>query len=278
MTPSPATLPCIDRARVLPSGRRRKSGRAEISATIVVKNGERLLADVLTALQWCDEVVVLDTGSTDGTARVAWRFPNVSFHRLTGRFPGFGIAHQRAVGLARHDWILSIDADEIVSPELASEIRRLVLVPDAVYSIPFRNHYNGRHITTCGWSPDRHERLFNRRVTNFCGSEVHERVQTRALTIVPLHAAIDHYSYNELDDFVRKMGCYSRLFAEQNAGRRRASAFTACSRSAWAFFKSYVLERGITQGVEGLIVSAYKSQTVFWKYLMLRDANRKRAA
>ncbi len=249
---------------------------APISATILTKNSAALLAEVLAALAWCDEIVVLDTGSTDRTIEVAAAFANVRVHQLEGAFPGFGRAHRRAVELARHDWILSIDSDEIVSPELAGEITGLKLDLQSVYTIPFQNYYNGRHITTCGWSPDRHERLFNRTVTNFCTSEVHERVQAAALAVVPLRHAIVHFSYQSVDDFLRKMSAYSQLFTAQNSGRKKSSPAKAALRSSWAFFKSYVLECGFLQGGEGLTISAYKSQVVFWKYLMLHEANCRR--
>lgn len=251
---------------------------ARISATILTKNSARRLDAVLAALDWCDEVVVLDTGSTDETFAIAAAYANVSLHRLQGPFPGFGIAHRLAVDLARHDWILSVDSDEVVSAELAAEIRALRLDRGTVYTIPFRNHFNGRHITTCGWSPDRHERLFHRGATNFCSSEVHERVQTATMRVELLRHPIDHYSYDSLADFLRKMNAYAALFAEQNAGRRQAGPVTAIARSVWAFVKSYGLERGFCQGREGLVISAYKAQVVFWKYLMLQEANRRRAA
>jgi glycosyltransferase involved in cell wall biosynthesis len=244
-----------------------------ISATILTKNSEALLARVLTALEWCDEVVVLDTGSTDATVSIAVQFANVSLHQLNQPFSGFGRVRQLAVSLARNDWIFSVDADEIVSPELRNEITSRRLDAGAVYAIPFANYFNGRHITTCGWAPDCHERLFNRTRTNFCASNVHERVQTAGLSTVHLHGSIDHYSYRSNDDFLRKMSAYSQLFATQNAGRKRSSPLKAVSRSLWAFFKSYVLERGLTQGTEGMVISAYKAQTVFWKYMMLHEAN-----
>ncbi len=256
----------------------RPNASALISATILTKDSESLLAAVLAALDWCDEVVVLDTGSRDGTVAIAKSFANVSVHQLARPFPGFGRAHRRAVELARNDWILSVDSDEIVSPTLAAEIMALPLDPRTVYTIPFQNYYNGKHITTCGWSPDRHERLFNRTVTNFCTSEIHERVQTKELDIVDLAQPIAHYSYRSVDDFLRKMSAYSRLFATQRRGKRRGGAFPAVAHSVWAFFKSYVLERGILQGAEGLTISAYKSQVVFWKYLMLHEANRRASA
>lgn len=249
-----------------------------ISATILTKNSAGLLRDVLAALDWCSEVVVLDTGSNDATLSIATQFPNVSLHRLKGPFPGFGLAHQTAVSLAHHDWILSVDSDEIVTPELRKEIAALRFDVCSVYAIPFQNYFNEKLITTCGWSPDRHERLFNRTATNFCASEVHERVRTKDLVVVQLRHPIQHYSYRSLDDFLRKMAGYSQLFAAKNAGRKSASPMKAVLRGCWAFFKSYLLERGIAQGTEGLVISVYKSQTVFWKYMMLHEANRRAVA
>lgn len=249
-----------------------------LSATILTKNSALHLEAVLAALQWCDEVLVLDTGSTDATVEIAQSFSNVTVHRLAGPFPGFGRAHRRAVELARHDWILSVDSDEVVTAELAAEICRLPLDPEAVYSVPFHNFFNGRHITTCGWFPDRHERLFNRRVTNFCESEVHERVASTRLSVRELTHPIRHYSYSSADDFLRKMKTYSGLFADQYAGKKSSSPAKAVARSAWMFLKSYLFQRGCLQGYEGLAISAYKAQTVFWKYVYLHEANRRMRA
>ena len=249
-----------------------------ISATVLTRNSEALLSEVLAALAWCDEVVVFDSGSTDSTLAIAAAFANVRLHQLNGPFPGFGCAHRQAVALARHDWILSVDSDEVVSAELRDEIARLVLDPRVVYAIPFENYFNGKHITSCGWSPDRHERLFNRRATNFCTSAVHERVITARLSRVRLQQPIRHYSYRSLADFLGKMSAYSQLYAQQNVGRKSSSPSKAVARSLWAFFKSYVWERGMLQGTEGLVISAYKAQTVFWKYLLLHEANARRRA
>lgn len=269
--PQPAT-PVVQTTAPLPPTRPKV---APISATVLTKNSARLLDTVLASLAWCDEVVVLDTGSTDETPALAVRHRNVSFHSLPGPFPGFGPAHRHAAALARHDWILSVDSDEVVSPELAREIRTLTLDPHTVYTIPFRNHFNGRRITTCGWHPDFHERLFNRRVTDFSAGLVHEKVRTAGLSRVKLRHPIDHYSYTTLADFLRKMNAYACLFAEQNAGRKSAGPVKAVTRSLWAFFRTYFLKLGCTQGSEGLVISAYNAQTVFWKYLLLAEANRR---
>lgn len=275
--PEPAPDPRKEEARVAPHAPGASILRfTPISATVLTKNSASRLGEVLAALAWCDEVVVLDTGSTDETVAIARRYPNVSLHHLEGPFPGFGRARRRAVELARFDWILSIDSDEIVSPELAAEIGALQLDPRVVYTLPFDNYFNGRRITRCGWSPDRHERLFNRRSTSFCESAVHERVRTADLSLRALRHPVRHYSYDSVDDFLRKMTHYSRLFAEQNAGRRKAGPARAAARSLWAFFQSYVLRLGFLEGYEGFVISATRSQSVFWKYILLHEANQRR--
>jgi glycosyltransferase involved in cell wall biosynthesis len=262
-------------ARRAPAGslRFRPELSPPISATILTKDSAARLDDVLAALHWCAEIIVLDTGSTDDTVAIAKSYANVQVHLLRGPFPGFGRAHRHAVALARHEWILSIDSDEVVSPELAAEITGRLLEPDTVYTLPFFNYLGGLHITTCGWSPDRHERLFHRGVTNFCHSDVHERVQTDHVRRERLRNPVHHYSYSSLDDFLRKQRSYAQLFADQYAGRKSSGPIKAVTRSAWAFFKTYLLQRGFMQGREGLVISVYKSQTVFWKYLMLQEAN-----
>ena len=144
-----------------------------------------------------------------------------------------------------------------------------------MYAIPFHNYFNGRLITFSGWYPDRHERLFNRRATNFCESEVHERVQIRDLAVQSLSQPVRHYSYESSDDFLRKMRAYSQLFAAQYAGRKSSSPGKAVRRSLWTFARSYFLQRAFLQGYDGLVISTYKAQTTFWKYLLLREANRR---
>ena len=243
----------VETNRVRRASWRKGGANPKITATILTKNSALRLEEVLRALRWCDEVLVYDTGSTDETAVIAQRAGNVSFHRMKGEFPGFGLARQAAVSLARNHWILSIDSDEVVSPELAEEIMALPLDPRAVYDMPFHNFFNERLITTCGWYPERHERLFNRTATTFCASRVHERVQMKGVSLRSLQHPIRHFSYESNDDFLRKMRSYSQLFADQNAGRKKSGPWKAVTRSGWAFFKSYVVERGALQGYEGLV-------------------------
>jgi glycosyltransferase involved in cell wall biosynthesis len=244
-----------------------------ISVTVLAKNSEKYLVEVLQALQPFAEVLVYDTGSTDSTMAIAKQFPYVTLYE--GPFIGFGPTHNCASALAKHDWVLSIDSDEILTPEAAREICALNLCLNAVYSLPRHNEFNGKWIRWCGWYPDRQVRLYNRTQTRFSEAQVHESIETKKREVIPLSGAIRHYSYETIADFLIKMQCYSTLFACQYVGKRSSSPWKALAHAFFAFFKSYILKRGILGGYEGFIISAYNGHTAFYKYLKLYEANQK---
>lgn len=242
-----------------------------ISVTILTKNSQKYLAEVLTALRYFDEVVLFDNGSTDNTLTIAKEFPNVTIH--VGTFEGFGPTHNKASNLAKNDWILSIDSDEVVTNELAHEIKNLSLDPDCVYCFPRHNYFNGKFIKWCGWYPDKQYRIYNRTKTRFTDAQVHEAVIVKDMRIVELRGPIIHYSYDTLADFLSKMQSYSTLFAEQNKGKKKSSLLKALGHGWFSFFKSYVIKRGFMGGYEGFVISAYNGHTAFYKYLKLKEAN-----
>jgi glycosyltransferase involved in cell wall biosynthesis len=244
----------------------------KISGTILVKNGARRLDEVIKALSCCDEIVLYDTGSTDDTLLIAQQYPHLSIYRKP--FNGFGPCHNEAARLAKHDWILSIDADEVLSSALAQEIAHIHLDPQTVYSLPFQNYYNGKVIKWCGWYPERHIRLYNRKSTAFSEALVHEGVISSHLRVVALQQPLLHYPYESLSDFLIKMERYSTLFAEQHYKKKRVSPWTAVIHGAAAFFKSFFLKKGFLGGYEGFLISAYNGHTAFYKYLKLFQANR----
>lgn len=243
-----------------------------ISVTILVKNGERRLKDVLSALQPFDEVVLFDTGSQDRTLTIASEFPNVVIFERP--FAGFGPSHNQAAACAKHDWILSIDADEVLSSELVEEVLSTTLDPTRVYTLPFHNFFNGKQIYWCGWYPESHTRLYNKKKTAFSEAMVHEGVITKGLDEVIFNNPVRHYSYDTISDFLVKMERYSNLFAEQYRNQKRSSPFIAIQHGVGAFIKSYVLKRGFLGGFEGFLISAYNGHTAFYKYLKLYWINK----
>lgn len=242
-----------------------------ISVTILTKDSARMLCGVLDALRSWDEIILLDNGSTDATLEIAGEFANVKIHRT--EFKGFGPLHNEAAALARNDWILSLDSDEVMTPELLAEIRALKLDDNCVYSVPSKNFYNGKWIRSCGWYPDRKLRLYNRKRTRFSDAQVHESVLTEGLRVVDLQNAMHHFSYTSVADFISKAQRYSDLFARENQGRKKSSVTIAVVRGAAAFLKSYIVKGGIFGGREGFEISVYQGFVTYFRYLKLLEAN-----
>ncbi|TLD85325.1 glycosyltransferase family 2 protein [Helicobacter sp. MIT 11-5569] len=246
----------------------------KISAVILTKNSSRLLSEVLEALQTLDEVVILDNGSSDNTLEIAKNFKNTSIHYHD--FIGFGAMKQLGANLAKNDWILTIDSDEIASKELIEEIASLKLDAKYCYTYDVKNYFNGKHIYSCGWGNDRCIGLYNKQYFNFNAELVHESViplNNNPMQTLDLKGHISHYPYKNLEGFLDKMQKYSTLFAKEKCGKKQSSALKALSHSIWCFFKNYFLQKGILQGYEGFVIASYNAQTAFWKYLKLYENN-----
>jgi glycosyltransferase involved in cell wall biosynthesis len=242
-----------------------------ISVTMLTKNSERYLERILEALSPFDEVIVLDTGSEDATLAIAAKFKNVKIHRHP--FIGFGASHNLASSFAKHDWILSIDSDEIPSKEFVEEVEALSLDPECIYSLERHNFYRGKFIKGCGWYPDRVARLYNRRKTQFSEDFVHEVILAKGFRIVPIKTPVTHFPYRSVDDFLNKMQHYSTLFAKQYEQRKPSSLPRAILHGSFAFLKSYLFKRGFLYGSQGFEISVYNAITAYYKYLKLRDIN-----
>ncbi len=245
-----------------------------ISVTILTKNSQKYLLEVLNALKDFDEVLLFDNGSTDQTLEIASRFPNVNIQR--GAFAGFGPTHNLASSLAKWDWILSIDSDEVVTQEMADEIAATALDPGSVYSFPRQNYFNHTFIKWCGWYPDRQMRLYNRTKTRFTDAQVHEAIIKEGMRVVELRSPFKHYSYETHADFLAKMQAYSDLFARQYRGKRSSSPWKAVGHGFGAFLKAYLIKKGFLGGYEGFVISVYNGNTAFYKYLKLYEANQQK--
>ena len=240
-----------------------------ITATVLTKNNQKTLKKTLDSLTKIPEVIVLDSGSTDETLKIAQTYPNVTIH--SSPFLGFGPMHNYGAKLANYDWILSIDSDEILSEPLSQEILTLSLDPQNIYSLNRQNYFNGKQIKWCGgWYPDPVIRLYNRKMTKFSEDLIHEKVEQNDLNIVSLNSPLFHTPYLEIGDFLEKMQHYTTLFADQKRGEE-SSLGRALLHSWGAFIKSYIFKRGFLGGKEGFIISAYNSHTAFYKYLKLSE-------
>lgn len=239
---------------------------------MLAKNSERTLTASLQSTQSFEEVLLLDTGSTDQTISIAKSFSNVKC--LEAPFTGFGELRNRLAERAQFDWILALDSDEILSPSLLQEIQTLSLNPSCAYDIPFENYYNQKRIIGCGWHPESHIRLYHRKKTRFSSHMVHEGIEINSLNILKLNHSILHTPYLEISDFLKKMQLYTDLFAENHQGKRKASFATALGHAIAAFFKSYFLKKGLFCGREGFIISSYNAITTYYKYLKLCEINK----
>lgn len=242
-----------------------------ISAVILTRNSERCLKKTLCALQSLDEVVILDNGSTDSTLDIAKQFANVVIH--THPFIGFGKMKQLGAKLAKNDWILSIDSDEVASAELIDELLEIQLNPKYVYSYDVHNFYCGKWIKCCGWGNDRFVGFYHRQHAHFDDSDVHEKIisyDSSTCKEIALSGHIKHYPFENASDFLTKIKRYALLYAKQHKSKK-SSPLKALLHATWCFIRSYFLKRGFLYGYEGFIISSYNAQAVFWKYILLYE-------
>lgn len=246
-----------------------------ISVTMLVKNSEKYLTQVLTALADFDEIILLDNGSTDSTLQIAQKFDNVVIKHSP--FIGFGLLKNLAAEYAKNDWILNIDSDEILPQALIDELRQLDLMQvNRVYSLSRLNHYRGRIIKTCGWYPNYVPRLYHRGNVRFNQKLVHESLDIpKNIEIIQLAQPFLHYSFDGAADLIQKMQQYTTLFAEQQQGRKKASVFSAISHGISSFFKHYILKKGFLDGQDGFVISCANAMGAYYKYVKLMEYNQK---
>lgn len=246
-----------------------KESAPSTSAILITRNERRNIEACLAGLKWCNEVVVVDNGSCDGTVEIA-RDVGAKV-QIVEDWPGFGRQKNFALDLAKGEWIFSIDADERVTPQLAAEIRRVIALPDALnaYSMPRLSSYCGQFMRHGGWYPDRVVRLFRRGTARFSDDVVHERLLTTG-PVGRLHNPLIHYSYRSLDDVLEKMNRYSSAGAQKlRASGKRASVGVALAKSGWAFFRTYVLRRGFLDGRLGFVLACSVAHETWYRYLKL---------
>lgn len=240
----------------------------KLTVTVITRNEAAAIGAALESVAWADEIIVVDSHSTDETTAIARRYtPHVEARDWAGYGPQKNYAAERA----RHDWILSIDADERITPELGAEIRDLMRAGPAAdgYRIPRVSYYLGRWIRSTDWYPDLRLRLYHRGRAQWTAHRVHESIRTSG-TVGRLRGEMLHYPYRDISEHLAKIDSYTTLVAEQWAAEgRRATAFEGYIHSRLAFLRNYVLRRGFRDGQTGLLVSLLNSHYVFLKYAKL---------
>ncbi|HYK35263.1 glycosyltransferase family 2 protein [Alloacidobacterium sp.] len=240
------------------------------SVAIITRNEEANLPRTLESIRWANEIVIVDSGSTDRTVELASAF---GAKIIREEWRGFGKQKNLAIEHCTNDWVLSLDADEVVSEKLAQEITQLLEgTPDVdAYFVPRRNLFLGRWIRYGGYWPDPKLRIFRKGAAWFEERAVHETVQYSGPTRT-LDGELIHYAYPSLDNYIEHMNRYSTLGAEQvvaqNKTSRGLTAFVGnvLLNPAATFFYNYVLRLGFLDGREGLLLHLYHSGYVSWKY------------
>ncbi|MBN1212535.1 MAG: glycosyltransferase family 2 protein [candidate division Zixibacteria bacterium] len=247
----------------------------KLSVVVITRNEEHNLRRCLESVSWADEIVVIDSHSTDRTVEIATGF---SARVYDIDWPGFGPAKRKGVDRATGEWILSLDADEVVSDELAAEIRK-VLEGDDEYSgyyMPRKANFLGRWIYHCGWYPDPLLRLFDKSRGNFNDALVHEKVLLKG-RVGRLKGELRHYSYPTLDSYFSKFNRYTTLGAEAAFRQgKRAGWFDILVRPPASFLKHYIIKQGFRDGWEGFLISVLSSAAVLVKYAKLKEMTKKK--
>lgn len=248
----------------------------KISVVIITRNEEANVARCLRSVAWADEIIVLDSGSTDATAEIARGLG--ARVEISREWPGFGPQKNRALALATGEWILSLDADEWVTPELHGEIRDIVASQPshAAFRMPRSSSYCGTRMRHGGWWPDYVTRLFRRGKAHFSDDLVHERLIVVGSTNT-LKSPLQHEAFRTLEQVIDKMNSYSSsgAFMRHAAGDRSGLA-KAILHGAWTFFRTYVLRAGLLDGRAGFMLAISNAEGAYYRYLKLMLLNEKR--
>jgi glycosyltransferase involved in cell wall biosynthesis len=247
----------------------------KLSIILITKNEAHNIADCLASVAFADEWIVVDYGSSDTTVATAQQ--RGAKVLVTQDWPGFGKQKNRALDLATGDWVLSIDADERMTPELVAEIQLAMTGSGAdLFDMPRRTSFCGQWIEHCGWSPDRVTRLFRRGSARFNENLVHESLQPAQPVpkIGHLNSQLLHYSYPTPNHYWDKLKIYSEAWAiQKHAEGKTASIARAMAASSVAFVRSYIIRLGFLDGALGFVVCQMQAQSTFYKYFQLYFLN-----
>ena len=256
------------------------SAKPTLAVALIVKNeAKNLDACLKTVAEWVDEIVILDSGSTDETEKVARKYTE-KFH-VNKDWPGFGPQRRLAQEYVESDFVLWLDADERITDELKVSIQQAIEKnePNTLYSICRLSWVFGRYIRHCGWYPDRVVRLYPTQLTQYDDSLVHEKVEISAdMNVKELSGDAIHYTYNDLHHYLVKSAGYAQAWAEQREKRgKKSSILEGMLHAVACFLKMYVFKAGFLDGKQGFLLSVLSAHSTLVKYadLWIRTSTEK---
>lgn len=248
--------------------------RASIAAVIITKNEQDSLRDCLESLRWVDEIIIVDSGSTDNTETIAKEYTEHFY--VNAEWPGFGKQKQLAQSYATSDWILAVDADERIDDTLRENILTMLVSPpeNTIYNLNELTWVFGRFLKHSGWYY-RHVRLYPNKLTQYNDNLVHESVIIPSgCQVAELDGDILHYSYQNLNHYLVKSAGYAKAWADQRQARgKKASLSQGIIHALGCFLKMYLLKRGFLDGKQGFLIAVLSAHSTFVKYadLWARD-------
>lgn len=243
--------------------------RATVTAALIVKNEEKNLKVCLDSLaDWVDEIVLLDSGSTDRTEEIARQY--TSHFYVKENWEGFGKQRQAAQAYVNSDYVFWIDADEVVTSELKASILEALSQQSAktAYSVNRKSWVFGRFITHSGWYPDRVTRLYRVNEGGYSDDLVHEKVLLKEdIATQSLQGDMTHFTYDDLHHYLVKSASYAKLSADQKQKRGKTTSLSSASLHAFAcFVKMYLIKRGFLDGKQGFLLAVLSAHSTFVKY------------
>jgi len=248
---------------------------AKLSVIIITKNEADNIRACLESVNWADEIIVVDSGSSDDTVNICKEL-GAQVH-TTAAWPGFGIQKNRALSHATCEWVLSLDADERVTPGLRSEIESALNDPHGhdAFRVPRLSSFCGRYMRHSGWYPDYVTRLFQRGAARFSDDLVHESLIVNG-SVGRLRQPLLHETFHDLEELLAKINQYSTAGARMlNEKNKTATLKKAVAHAVWAFFRTYIIRAGFLDGREGFMLAVSTAESTYYRYAKLMLLNKR---